>query len=277
MPEGPEVETVRRGLAPAAGRTIVAVETSPTRIFRRQSHHAVAETLDGARFIRFDRFGKYLLCLLDSGETMAVHLRMTGRFFLTESGGHFEHTHLDAFLDDGQRLLYIDPRRFGELFTFANRDRNTIFPELARLGPDVIKEPVAAERLQQLFTGRRRQLKAVLLDQTSLAGLGNIYVDESIFRAGLHPEQKVGDLTTEQTARLAAAITTVISEAVARGGSTLADGQYRRPDGTPGNAQDRHKVFGRAGRPCYTCATTLTKTKVAGRGTTTCPTCQPPP
>jgi formamidopyrimidine-DNA glycosylase len=278
MPEGPEVETVRRGLSPALHRCFVEVGTFQSHVFRRQDHQEVADSLLGHSIARLDRFGKYLLARLSSGETLAVHLRMSGRFFLAPvSNPDYSHVHLRALLEDGRTLLYIDPRSFGELFVFSSATQNEIFPEFGNLGPDVLRSPPSPELLASLFAGRSRQVKAVLLDQSVLAGIGNIYADEALFAAGIHPETPVGSIAPHKIFRLAKTIDDVISSAVARGGSTLSDGSYRKPDGTPGNGQDRHKVFGRAGLECYVCQSELEKSRVAGRGTTTCPQCQPHP
>lgn len=276
MPEGPEVETVRRSLTSVVGLPVSYVELSGSRVFRRVGAQRVAAALTGASFTRFDRFGKYLVAPLDSGEVFAAHLRMAGWFQVLDSfeNAFSRHCHMLLGFADGSGLRYVDPRGFGELFVFDEESRADIFPEFLRLGPDMLKEPVSARLLAERFAGSRRAVKAVLLDQNVVAGLGNIYCDEALHAARIHPLRPASSLSVEDLERLAVSISDVLAAAVAAGGSTLSDGSYRRPDGSSGSFQVVHKVYGRAGRPCFSCGSTLEKTRVASRGTSFCPTCQ---
>jgi formamidopyrimidine-DNA glycosylase len=282
VPELPEVETVRRGIErTVVGRRIVRVEVGRDRTVRRTSREALIDGLTGVAVTAAGRRGKYLLCPLDSGEALMVHLRMSGRL-LTAAAGTTRplHTHVVAHLAAGlgrpaEELWFVDPRTFGEVVVYDPANAAVEVPELARLGRDPIVDGLTAADLRAIVGGRRRQLKALLLDQHVIAGVGNIYADESLHRARLRPDRTTDTLTARDTARLAEAVTGVLHEAIEAGGSTLADTQYVDVEGNGGWFQVHHRVYDRAGEPCLTCARgRILRTVAAGRTTCFCPRCQ---
>ena len=233
MPEAPEVEVVRRGLASGlTGRRFTEVAVGRERVVRRTSRAALITGLVGTRVERVDRHGKYLIIGLDSGRAVMVHLRMSGQVLLVdEASAAPPHTHVDAHLDDGRRMLFVDPRTFGEVVVFDPDRVSEQVPELARLGPDPLRDGIDLRALRAGLRSRRRALKPLLLDQSFIAGIGNIYADEICHRARLRPTRRSDGLGPASERRLADAIVSVLEEAVAAGGSTLSDAQYVGVDG----------------------------------------------
>ena len=279
MPELPEVETVRRGIAAqVVGRRIDRVEVGRERTVRRTSARALIDALTGATITDALRRGKYLLLPLDTGDVMMVHLRMSGRLLVADAGTERPpHTHVVMHLSGRprQELWFVDPRTFGEVVVFDPDHADVQMPELARLGVDPVAEGLSRARLAALVRGRRRQLKPLLLDQSVIAGIGNIYCDESLHRARLRPDRLAESLTPREITRLHEAITTVLAEAVEAGGSTLADTQYVDIEGQGGWFQVHHKVYDRAGQRCLTCGKAdIVRTVSGGRSTCHCPRCQ---
>lgn len=282
MPELPEVETVRRGLTEhVVGRRIVRVEVGRERTVRRTSREAIIHGLSGARITEANRRGKYLLCSLDSGDSLMIHLRMSGRILVVPRGSKRPpHTHVVLHLSpdashEAQELWFVDPRTFGEVVVFDPADATDLVPELARLGIDPLIDDFSAETLYRLLRRKRGSLKAVLLDQHVVAGIGNIYADEILHMAGLRPNRVPARLSKPTIDRLYQAITEVLFSAVELGGSTLVDSQYVNLDGAFGNYQLQHRVYGRAGETCLTCGVArVTQTVVSGRTTCFCPKCQ---
>ena len=279
MPELPEVETVRRGLAEhVVGRTIEGVAVGRLRTVRRTSAQEVVDGLTGATVLDAGRRGKYLLCRLDTGDTMMVHLRMTGQLLLAPAGSTRPlHTHVVLTLsgDPPEELWFVDPRTFGEVVVFDPDHVDVELPELARLGLDPLADEIDPTTLGALLAGRRARLKALLLDQAVIAGIGNIYADEILHRARLHPDRAAGSLRPAEVRRLHAAMHDVLLAAVGAGGSTLGDNQYVDLMGSGGSYQDDHRVYGRAGERCSTCGRgTIRRTVTAGRSTYFCPFCQ---
>ena len=270
MPELPEVETVRLRLAPVLeGRTFEDVEILDVRLTRPFEPLEVAAELVGERVERLDRRGKYLIVRFESGRALLVHLRMTGTLLHGPEGA----THVRALvtLDDGTTVAYRDVRRFG---TWLLLEPGELEPYLdARLGEEPLLAAFTAKGLGERLRGRRAPLKAALLDQRTLAGLGNIYVDEALWHARLHPLREAGSLDTGELRRLHRAIRRALELGIARQGSTLTD--YRLPDGSAGSMQEEFRVYGRGGEPCDRCGTEIAKTRVGGRGTWFCPRCQP--
>ncbi len=278
MPELPEVEVVRRGLARGVvGRTVDAVEATGARSIRR---HADADEFGGAvvgRTVRrVDRRGKYLLLRLDDDSVLVAHLRMSGQLILTADATRprARHTHVVLTFTDGGQLRFVDPRTFGELFVSATRSRDGAVVELASLGPEPLDRATTPAVLAARLTPRRTRLKSALLDQRTIAGIGNIYGDEIAFRAGLRHDHRTDSLTPAEVARLHAAMVEVLDAAVRCGGSSLADGQYVDVDGRAGTYQHEHAVFARAGEPCLRCGRTIERVRFAGRSTHFCPGCQ---
>ena len=277
MPELPEVETVRRGLCEhVVGRLIERVQIGRERTVRRTSPEAVIAGLTGTRAIAAKRHGKYLLLPLDSGDEMMIHLRMSGQVLVARAGSERpRHTHVVLTLDDGNELWFVDPRTFGEVVVFDPDHAATEVPELARLGIDALDPGFDVSHLRGLLRGRSRQLKAVLLDQHLIAGIGNIYADEILHRARLRPGRSSDGLSTRAERRLHDAIGEVLSTAVSAGGSTLSDAQYVDLFGGQGSYQDEHKVYGRVGERCLTCGVGWVRgTTIGQRSTHYCPRCQ---
>jgi len=274
VPELPEVETVRRQLEPVlVGRRFERVEIDDPRLVRPFDRLAVAAELEGERVAKLDRRGKYLIFRFESGRVLLVHLRMTGSFRHRRNGVGEDDPHRRAVvrLDDGSDVAYRDVRRFG---TWLLVEPEELEPYLAeRLGEEPLLAGFTPARLARRLAGRRAPIKAALLDQRTLAGLGNIYVDEALWRARIHPKRPAGDLDSNDVRRLHGAIRRVLEAAIERRGSTLRD--YSTPRGRRGSMQREFKVYGRTDKPCDRCGTPIEKTRAGGRGTWHCPTCQP--
>ena len=274
MPELPEVETVRRRLAPVLeGATIASAEILDPRLTRPVPPAVVADALVGERVASVDRRGKYLLCRLESGRTLVVHLRMTGSLRHAPAGELPDDAYRRAtlVLDTGADLGYRDVRRFG---TWELLDPGHLRPYLAaRVGPEPLGPSFTAARMARILEGRRAPIKAVLLDQRRIAGIGNIYADEALWRAGIHPRRPAGELAPEEVARLHRAVRAALRRGIELQGSTLRD--YVTPDGGNGGMQHEFHVYGRLGEPCDRCGRPIERTVVGGRGTWFCGHCQP--
>ena len=268
MPELPEVETIRAQLAPRLeGRTLARVEILDPRLTRPVDLFEVVEELEGDRVTSVERRGKYLLLRLESGFALLVHLRMTGSFGFAPTS----HERAVLELDDGSRLAYRDVRRFGTWLVLEDAE---LEPYLARKnGVEPLGSRFTARWLAERLRRRRAPLKAVLLDQRVVAGLGNIYADEALWRARVNPLRPANEPRGEEVARVTRAIRAALRTGIERQGSTLRD--YAAPDGSSGSMQDEFRVYGRDGEPCFRCRATITKTRVGGRGTWFCPRCQP--
>ncbi len=273
MPELPEVETVRRRLVPVLeGATIERAEIVDPRLTRPFDPAVVADRLVGETVASVDRRGKYLLWRLASGRTLVVHLRMTGSFRHAQTGDLPADTHRRAtvLLDTGAEIAYRDVRRFG---TWELLDEGHLRPYLAtRLGPEPLAPSFSAARLGTLAAGRRLPVKAFLLDQRRVAGIGNIYADEALWRARIHPLRPTGELDGDEVARLHRAVRAALRRGVELQGSTLRD--YVTPDGDGGGMQNEFHVYGRLGEPCDRCGRPIERIVVGGRGTWFCPRCQ---
>ncbi|HYN32085.1 MAG TPA: bifunctional DNA-formamidopyrimidine glycosylase/DNA-(apurinic or apyrimidinic site) lyase [Ilumatobacteraceae bacterium] len=277
MPELPEVETVRRGLEQhLVGRRITAVDVGRERTVRRTSREALIAGLTETVVEAADRRGKYLLLPLDSGDTLMIHLRMSGQVLLAAAGSpRPPHTHVVMHLDDGHEAWFVDPRTFGEVVVFDPDSVGVELPELARMGVDPIAEPFDPAILRAAFGTSKRALKPLLLDQHVVAGIGNIYADEILHRARLRPDRTASTLARRQIRVLYESIVGVLGEAIDAGGSTLGDAQYVDLMGKGGSYQDDHRVYGRGGERCSTCGRGwIRRTVTGGRGTHYCPVCQ---
>ncbi|MCC6002072.1 MAG: bifunctional DNA-formamidopyrimidine glycosylase/DNA-(apurinic or apyrimidinic site) lyase [Pararhodobacter sp.] len=286
MPELPEVETVRRGLAPAM-ETVRIDRADIRRAGLRWPFPAgLAERLNGARVLQLRRRSKYILADLDTDETMLLHLGMSGR--MTVSGlaaphvpGRFhhdhpaieKHDHVILHMANGARIAFNDPRRFGALDLRATAAIDA-HPLLASLGPEPLGNGFGAAILAARFKGRKSPVKALLLDQRIVAGLGNIYVCEALFRAGIHPARAAGRIGAARLETLAQTIRAVLTEAIDAGGSSLRD--YRQADGNLGYFQHNFRVYDRADSPCTTpgCCGTVRRIVQSGRSSYYCPACQ---
>jgi len=266
---------VRRKLAPVLeGATISRAEIVDPRLTRPVDPVLVADALVGERISTVERRGKYLLWRLESGRTLVVHLRMTGSLRHAPDGVLPADTHRRATLrlDTGAEVGYRDVRRFG---TWELLDADHLRPYLAaRLGPEPLAPSFTAARLERVLAGRRAPVKAVLLDQRLVAGIGNIYADEALWRARIHPRRPGGELDGNEVARLHRAIRAALRRGVELQGSTLST--YVTPDGERGGMQHEFHVYGRLGEPCDRCGRPIERIVVAGRGTWLCPRCQRP-
>lgn len=292
MPELPEVETVRRGLEPAmvGARFAKVVQNRPD--LRFPFPDRFAERLTGKTVTSLGRRAKYLLADLSSGEVLVMHLGMSGRFLVTKDGATREpgsfyhepgrespHDHVVFTLSNGTMVTYNDTRRFG-FMDLVPRAEIESCRHFAQMGIEPLGNELSGETIARLFANRRTPLKAALLDQSLIAGLGNIYVCEALYRAGLHPETAAGRLATKtgkptvKAHRLAEIIRDVLNEAVEAGGSTLRD--HAQVDGTLGYFQHRFRVYDREGEACVTprCTGTVTRLVQSGRSTFYCPKCQ---
>jgi formamidopyrimidine-DNA glycosylase len=293
MPELPEVETIRLGLEPIMrGRRFLRVEQR-RRDLRFPLPERFAERLTGRRVERLERRAKYILIHLDGGEVLAVHLGMTGRFSARcrprsgapgagkgdGRGGDAKHDHLVFFMSGGMVIVYNDARRFGYMTLIAATDlAHSAY--LRGLGVEPLSAELNAEYLARRASGRKVALKALLMDQRIVAGLGNIYACEALFRAGVDPFKPAARLAgrsgvpTQRAARLVAAIKAVLGDAIRAGGSTLRD--YKRADGKIGAFQEQFQIYGREGEPCAkpSCRGTVRRKTQGGRSTFHCPVCQ---
>jgi formamidopyrimidine-DNA glycosylase len=269
VPELPEVETVVRVLAPElAGRRVLRVSVRDTRL-RGGVAADFASRLTGRRIEALSRRGKYFLARLDDGRFWLVHLGMTGRLTLAAAGREDEpHDHVVICLDDERLLTFNDPRRFGRV---AVIDGAALAREVGD-GLEPLAEAFTGEAVFALTRGRRTPIKAFLMDQRRIAGLGNIYANEILFRAGIRPRRRAARLSRAECERIVAAVRTVLGEAIRRGGSSISD--YRDGLGRSGWFQLRHRVYDRAGEPCRRCATVIRARVVSGRSTFYCPKCQ---
>jgi formamidopyrimidine-DNA glycosylase len=274
VPELPEVETIRSRLAPRLeGRTFERVEIVDPRLTRPEPPEAIAEALEGERIVAVGRRGKYLVFAFDSGRHLLVHLRMTGNVEHPARGGLAADPYRRAVvrLDDGSEVAYRDVRRFGTWALLEPGELDDYFAA-RRLGGEPLERGFTTRALAQSLAGRRAPIKAALLDQRAAAGIGNIYADEALWRAKIHPLRPAGSLDPDEVARLRKAIRAALEMGIARQGATLRD--YRDPEGRRGRMQDEFKVYGRVGEPCPRCGTPIEKTRAGGRGTWYCPHCQ---
>lgn len=273
MPELPEVETVRAQLAPVlTGRTLRSIEILDARLTRPFDPRRVAGQLEGERVRQVERRGKYVVVRFESDLVLLVHLRMTGSFLVAPAGELPDDPHRRAvvMLDDRTDIAYRDVRRFGTWLLLEDEEAAPYLSQ--RLGEEPLGPRFTRRQLEVRLAGRRTPVKAALLDQRTAAGLGNIYADEALWYAGIHPLRPAGSLDAGEVASVRNGLRRALRIGIKRQGATLSD--YRTPDGGSGSMQDEFKVYGREGEPCLRCGTPIAKTRVAGRGTAYCPVCQ---
>jgi formamidopyrimidine-DNA glycosylase len=271
MPELPEVETVARRLQTAVvGRTIIETKVLWARSVIPPDPAAFARRLVGQTIVGAGRRGKWLTIALGSGNTLLIHLRMSGRL-LVESDQCLNTRHLRVLflLDDGQRLSFFDQRKFGRLHLTADTAQ-----VLGALGPEPLSDEFTAERFEEMLRQRRGRIKPLLLNQRFLAGLGNIYTDEALWRAHIHPLRQADTLSSTEVRCLHKAIRAVLQAAIASGGTTLQDETYQQADGRAGEFASRLAVYGRDGQMCPRCGRAIERITVGQRGTHFCPQCQ---
>jgi formamidopyrimidine-DNA glycosylase len=281
MPELPEVENYRRDLQEMlVGRRITGVCVDWPNQIGTPSVDELAHRLPGQTIRSVGRRGKYLLFQLSAGGTLLIHLKMSGRLHIEPASAPPDrHAHVVFRLDDGDELRFHDPRKFGRVYLVD--DLNKV---VGKLGPEPLGEDFTVERFAGMLanpstgSGRRRRgrIKPLLLNQAFLAGLGNIYVDEALHTAGLHPLRTADTLTPDEIERLHVAIQSTLRHAIQHRGTSF-DGVYRDMRGEPGAYQDRLRVYGRAGEPCHRCGAPIERIVVGQRGTYVCPVCQPAP
>jgi formamidopyrimidine-DNA glycosylase len=262
MPELPEVETVARSIAPLVGRRIVSAEFRSLRILRGGDPDTMAAALAGRRIAGVERYGKFLIAPLEGGGYLLIHLGMTGKLLLGGPVG--KHTHAILTLDEGV-LLFDDSRQFGS-FQFSDN-----FPaRVARLGPEPLE--ISLADFTAALKRHKTRVKSLLLNQRFLRGVGNIYADEALFRAGIHPQAIAGRLRGDRPRRLYEAIQAVLREAIEAGGSSISD--YVDAQGRKGFFQFSHRVYQRTGEPCVSCGTPIRRLIVTQRSSHFCPKCQ---
>jgi formamidopyrimidine-DNA glycosylase len=284
VPELPEVETIRRQLEPElTGRRIDCLDVLDERWTRPVEREVLAREVSGRRITSLGRRGKYLLLGLEGDMTLVMHLRMTGNLLLVDEGdlvaavdeAAFEATE-DPYLrarfalDDGRELRFSDARRFGEAFLLASEEVESRFA--GRVGIEPLSEEFSAEALERIAAGRRAPLKSFLLDQAGVAGVGNIYADEALFRAELHPLSPAGSMRHEHAEALRDGLVETLLAAIDGGGASIDD--YRDSRGQRGSVQDEFLVHTREGEPCPRCATAIRRIVIGGRSTYFCPNCQ---
>ncbi|MFD2613349.1 DNA-formamidopyrimidine glycosylase [Paenibacillus gansuensis] len=274
MPELPEVETVRRTLNQLVkGKTIESVTVHLPRILQRPAEAELFDAiLQGQTIRNVERRGKFLRIVLDS-TVLVSHLRMEGRYGVYPAGEPLEkHTHVVFHFTDGTELRYKDVRQFGTMHLFTPGEE-FLLPPLHKLGLEPLGEEFTYEAFAAKLRGRTTKIKPFLLNQEHIVGIGNIYVDEALHLAGIHPEREAGSLKKAETERLYQAIITTLSEAVEAGGSSIKS--YVNGQGEMGMFQHQLKVYGRKSEACYQCGSVIEKTVVGGRGTHYCAQCQP--
>ncbi len=271
MPELPEVETLARDLRRLlCGAEFKAVTLYWPRSVAMPTADELVKGLPGQRVLDVSRRGKFLQLSLSGPSYLLIHLRMSGHLQVeTNTAPPSPYARAVFDLTDGSRLVFSDPRKFGRLYWLTQPDL-----VLGALGPEPLADDLTLDTFRSLLATRKGALKPLLLNQALLAGLGNIYTDEALFRAGLHPLRKANTLTESEVAGLYTAIRDVLQQAIGNRGTTLADARYRDAEGQPGHNRENLRVYRRAGEPCPCCGTPIERTVVGGRGTHFCPHCQ---
>ena len=279
MPELPEVETLKRDLEKeVVGKRIKQVDVSGMRSIRRHPNKKhFAGKLEGHKIMGIDRRGKYLLVKLEGGDILVIHLGMSGQLLRSKGAAKEKpdkHTHVVITFTQAGRLRFIDPRTFGELFVTTPEELPGEVPELGHLGFDPIDQMMSWTQFAEMLHHKKMKLKAVLMDQKFVAGIGNIYSDEILFAAGLRYDRTSDSLSTQEVRRLYRAMVETLQEAIKHRGSSLADEQYRDLFGEVGEFQSLHKVYNREGEACRRCRSTIVRVKANGRSSFLCPQCQ---
>ena len=277
MPELPEVETIRRHLAPyVEGKTLERMEILDPLWCEPADPATLHDAVNGRRIERLARRGKYLIWQLEDEIHVVMHLRMTGNLLIAAADDIAQRrfTRVELLLDTGERILFTDPRRFGTgVVLLGDEALDDYFS--SRLGVEPLTPDFTSDALRELARRRKQPVKAFLLNQERIAGVGNIYADEALFRARIHPEREVGTLKRAQIEALHEAVNDSLAAGIDARGASIDD--FRNPDGAEGTFQNRFQVHLREGQPCIRCGTTIKKMRAAGRGTYVCERCQPKP
>jgi formamidopyrimidine-DNA glycosylase len=271
MPELPEVETVVRGLRePLIGHTIQSMWYDWENTIHSPHSAEFSARIEGQTVQAINRRAKYILIELDT-DVLIVHLKMTGRLYVADNDEHQtadKWVHVRFDLDKGKQLRFSDSRKFGKVYLTDDTSKL-----LGHLGPEPLEDAFTLDIFRSRLNGRSKIIKALLLDQTFVAGIGNIYADEALFRAGIHPTVKANQLSDQDTELLHQTIRDTLFAGIHHEGASI--NWYRKPDGTKGNSQNHFYVYGQDDKPCQNCGTIINKIRVAQRGTHFCPNCQP--
>ncbi len=280
MPELPEVETIKKGLSPRLrgkeiSRIIIPPDPKGSRVLRRYpSRRRFIRKVTGHKIVTLKRRAKYLLFELDSGEIMIIHLGMSGQLLLRSPLAiPPKHARIIFTIAGAGELFFVDPRKFGEVYLYSRTAGDTVVDPFA-LGPEPLGRSFTPRLLAEKLNGRRSPIKVALLNQRLIAGLGNIYTDEALFRAGIHPKKKSADLTGKEIKLLHKSIREVLREAIRLHGTSAADRQYVDSEGALGKFQTRLNVYQREGKKCPHCGTVIETMKLGGRTAHFCPRCQ---
>jgi formamidopyrimidine-DNA glycosylase len=280
MPELPEVETIKRGLSPrlrgkVISRIIIPPDPKGSRVLRRYpSRRRFIRKVTGRRIVTLKRRAKYLLFELDSGETMIIHLGMSGQLLLRPPRGVSpRHARIIFTIDGAGELFFVDPRKFGEVYLYSKAEGDTVVDPFS-LGPEPLGKSFTPQVLKRKLHGRCSPIKVALLDQKLIAGLGNIYTDEALFQSRIHPKKLSSNLTEKEIKLLHTSIRDVLREAIRLHGTSAADRQYVDSEGALGKFQTRLNVYQRKGEACLRCKTLIETIKLGGRTTHFCPRCQ---
>lgn len=269
MPELPEVETTVRALRqPLVGQTIVDVQTSWPRHIATPDINELHFRIQGRKVESIHRRAKYIVISLSEGETLIVHLKMSGHLAVfDQSEPSHRHVHTRFILESGKELRFRDQRKFGRIYLVKDSDQI-----LAGLGPEPLEPEFTVAELQQRLSGRKRALKPLLLDQSFVAGIGNIYANEALFYAGISPTRHAHTLSSSECAALHGAIQRALNLGLVNGGASI--DLYRKPDGSKGNMQNEFVVHNREGQPCVQCGAMVQRMVINSRSTYYCPRCQ---
>lgn len=273
MPELPEVETIRRSLQDKIkGKTLTGVEVFLDKMVKSFDVESLDAKLNGRKITRLDRRGKYLIIHLSGGLAMVIHLRMTGQLlYCSPEQETPKHTHVVFHFNDERELRFVDQRQFGKVQLVPVKELNTV-SGLKTLGVEPLSDDFTREYIKRELKNKRTKIKSLLLDQTFIAGIGNIYADEALYRSMIHPERVASALNTRETARLFLAIKEVLIEGIDNRGTSIKD--YIDGDGVQGTNQGNLRVYGRNGEPCDKCGKIIEKISVGGRSSHFCPKCQ---
>ena len=275
MPELPEVETIRRHLAPhVEGKTLARMQILDPLWCEPADPQTLSDAVAGRKVEHLDRRGKYLIWVLEDEVHVVMHLRMTGNLLITARGERPRYTRVLIDIASGDTIAFTDPRRFGTGVVLLGDDALADYFD-ARLGVEPLSPDFTTDALRALARNRKQPVKAFLLNQERLAGVGNIYADEALFKARIHPERPVGTLKRDQLDALRQAVIESLEAGIDSRGASIDD--YRNPDGAQGLFQTKFQVHLREGEPCIRCGSTIKKMRSAGRGTYVCEKCQPRP